>query len=61
MNGYNESYNSKLQDEILNTKNFYTVKEAKAPIERRAITTTLSGPTARRIQTSGPGNHLAKH
>ena len=28
-NGYNESFNSKLRDEILNTEIFYTLKEAK--------------------------------
>ncbi len=27
-NGYNESFNSKLRDEILNTEIFYTLKEA---------------------------------
>ena len=34
-NGYNESFNSKLRDEILNTEIFYTLKEAKVLIERR--------------------------
>ena len=33
-NGYNESFNSKLRDEILNTETFSTLKEAKVPIER---------------------------
>ena len=33
-NGYNESFNSKLRDEILNTEMFYTLKEAKVLIER---------------------------
>ena len=34
-NGYNESFNSKLRDEILNTEIFYTCwKEAKVLIER---------------------------
>ena len=31
-NGYNESFNSKLRDEILNTEIFYTLKEAKVLI-----------------------------
>ena len=31
---YNESFNSKLRDEILNTEIFYTLKEAKVLIER---------------------------
>ncbi len=33
-NGYNESFNSKLRDEILNMGIFYTLKEAKVLIER---------------------------
>ncbi len=33
-NGYNESFNGKLRDEPLNTKIFYTLKEAKVLIER---------------------------
>ena len=32
-NGYNESFNSKLRDEILNMEIFYTLKEAKVLIE----------------------------
>ena len=33
-NGYNESFNSKLRDELLNTEIFYTLKEAKVLIEK---------------------------
>jgi transposase InsO family protein len=33
-NGFNESFNGKLRDEILNTEIFYTLKEAKVLIER---------------------------
>ena len=33
-NGYNESFNGKLRDELLNGKIFYTLKEAKVLIER---------------------------
>ena len=33
-NGYNESFNSKLRDEILNTEIFSTLKQAKVLIER---------------------------
>jgi transposase InsO family protein len=33
-NGYNESFNSKLRDEMLNTEILYTLKEAKVLIER---------------------------
>lgn len=33
-NGYNESFNGKLRDELLNTELFYTLKEAKVLIEQ---------------------------
>jgi len=33
-NGYNESFNGKLKDELLNGEIFYTLKEAKIMIER---------------------------
>ena len=33
-NGYNESFNGKLRDEVLNTEIFYTIKEAKVIIEK---------------------------
>ncbi len=33
-NGYNERFNSKLRDELLNMEIFYTLKEAKVLIER---------------------------
>jgi len=33
-NGYNESFNGKLRDELLNTEIFYTMKEAKVLIKR---------------------------
>ena len=33
-NGYNESFNSKLRDELLNTEIFCTLKEARVLIER---------------------------
>jgi transposase InsO family protein len=33
-NGYNESSNGKLRDEVLNGKIFYTLKEAQILIER---------------------------
>ena len=34
-NGYNESFNGKLRDELLNGETFYTLKEAKILIEPR--------------------------
>ena len=33
-NGYNESFNGKLRDELLNGEIFYTLKEAQVLIER---------------------------
>ena len=33
-NGYNESFNGKLRDELLNGEIFYTLKEATIMIER---------------------------
>ena len=33
-NGYNESFNGKLRDEVLNREIFYTIKEAKVIIEK---------------------------
>lgn len=33
-NGYNESFNGKLRDELLNMKIFYSIKEARVLIER---------------------------
>ena len=33
-NGYNESFNGKLRDELLNGEIFYTLQEAKVLIER---------------------------
>jgi transposase InsO family protein len=32
--GYNESFNGKLRDELLNTEIFYTLMEARVLIER---------------------------
>lgn len=34
MNGYNESFNGKLRDELLNGEIFYTLKEAQVLIEQ---------------------------
>lgn len=33
-NGYNESFNGRLRDELLNGETFYTLKEAQAIIEQ---------------------------
>jgi transposase InsO family protein len=32
--GYNESFNGKLRDELINTEIFYTIKEAQVLIEQ---------------------------
>ena len=34
MYGYNESFNGKLRDKLLNTEIFYTIKEAQVLIEQ---------------------------
>jgi hypothetical protein len=36
-NGYNESFNGKLRDELLNGEIFYTLKEAKVLVEQWRI------------------------
>ena len=46
-NGYNESFNGKLRDELLNGEIFYTIKEAQILIKRWAIITTPSDLTVR--------------
>jgi transposase InsO family protein len=45
-NGYNESFNGSLRDELLNGEIFYTLAEARVLIERGGVTTTLSDRTA---------------
>ncbi len=46
-NGYSESFNGKLRNELLNGEIFYTLREAQVLIEQWASTTTESGPTVR--------------
>lgn len=36
-NGYNESFNGKLRDDLLNGENFYILKEVKPIIERYRV------------------------
>ena len=46
-NGYNESFNGKLRDELLNGEIFYTLKEAQILIERwRQEYNTVRPPSA---------------
>ena len=46
-NGYCESFNWKLRDELLNGEIFYTLKEARVIIENWRRTTTKFGRTHR--------------
>jgi transposase InsO family protein len=59
-NGYVESFNGKLRDELLNGEIFYTLAEAKIVSSSGASTTTPSGRTHRwaighRHRRSSPG------
>ena len=59
-NGYNESFNGKLRDELLNTEIFHTLKEAKVLIERwRQHYNTIRPHSSLGYPTAGPGSHLA--
>ncbi len=46
-NGYCESFNGKLRDELLNGEIFYSLKEARIVIETCESTTTRNGRTHR--------------
>ena len=60
-NGYNESFNSKLRDEILNTEIFYTLREAKVLIERwRHHYNTVRLHSSLGCRPTAPKNHLAQ-
>ena len=48
-NGYCESFNSKLRDELLNGEIFYTLEEARAVIEGWRPTTTRCARTHRSV------------
>ena len=43
-NGYNESFNGKLRDELLNGELFYTLKEAKVLIEKWCLEHNIFRP-----------------
>ena len=43
-NGYNESYNGKLRDELLNREIYYNLKEAKVLIENWRLEYNTVGP-----------------
>ncbi|SVC56159.1 uncharacterized protein METZ01_LOCUS309013 [marine metagenome] len=42
-NGYNESFNGKFRDELLNGEIFYSLKEAKSSSNNGDITTIQNG------------------
>ncbi len=61
-NGYNESFNGKLRDELLNGEIFYTPKEAPVLIEQwRRHYNTLHAAQRAGLQTAGTGGDLARH
>jgi hypothetical protein len=55
-NGYVESFNGKLRDELLNGEVFNTLREAQVLIEDGAGTTTGSGRTRRWVSPARPGD-----
>ena len=59
-NGYNESFNGKLPDELLNPEIFDTLLEAKVLIERWRRHTTRPGRTAR-WGTAPPHRRRLRH
>ena len=60
-NGYVESFNGKLCDELLNGEIFYTLKEAKVVIERwRQEFNCLRPPQFVGLPTAGAGNDLVE-
>jgi putative transposase len=59
-NGYNESFNSKLRDELLNGEIFTARYEAKVHIERRRRHyNTIRPHSSLGYPSAGTGNHLA--
>ena len=44
-NGYIESFNARLRDELLDGEIFYSLREAQTVIEVGGVTTTVSGRT----------------
>ena len=53
-NGYNESFNGKLRDELLNGEIFYSLAEAAVLVEQWSASTIPSDPTAPAAAFPGP-------
>ncbi|MBG6116365.1 transposase InsO family protein [Sphingobium sp. JAI105] len=60
-NGYNESFNGSLRDELLNGEIFYSLAEAKVLIEAWRRHTTRSAPTAASATARRPRKRLLRH
>jgi transposase InsO family protein len=61
-NGYNESFNSKLRDELLNCEIFYTLKEAQVLIEQwRIHYNTLRPHSSLDYRPPAPETILSRH
>lgn len=61
-NGYNESFNGKLRDELLNGEIFYTLKEAQILIEQwRSHYNTIRPHSSLNYQPPAPHAVLVKH
>jgi len=60
-NGYNESFNGKFRDELLNGEIFYTLKEAKILIEQwRKLYNTIRPHSSLQYQPPAPQTVLVK-
>jgi len=65
-NGYCESFNGKLRDELLNGEIFYNLKEAAVVIEQRRLHYDQRRPHSSRLQATGtqaihPKRQKCKH
>ena len=61
-NGYNESFNGKFRDELLNGEIFYTLKEAQILIEQwRNLYNTIRPHSSLQYQPPAPQAVLVKH
>jgi len=61
-NGYNESFNGKFRDELLNGEIFYTLKEAQILIEQwRNLYNTIRPHSSLQYQLPAPQAVLVKH
>ncbi len=58
-NGYCESFNSKLRDDLLDGEIFYSLAEARIVIELAAALQHRAAPLRARLQAAGTGCHRA--